>query len=671
MQRLSEAEIFEKLDAGEFFECESQDGGFILKVEAYTPAICAAIHAGHNLRTRLLPLCNLDEDERLQEEDPFTDQFINAMPITLIAQDSRYEYDLNRPLSRCIYRQAWGKKVWRKALPAKERAVSIAKYQLFYRVLDALISSVEERFGAALVFDIHSYNHLERDELTPTFNLGTEQIDCDRWKNVIATLLARLPHIELPNMPVVVESDRVFYGRGHLISHLNGHFENTLVLPLEIKKIFMDELNGEPYPLVMQALSQQFKECLTYTSADFSRRYTSKRRAVKTDMLTEKMDAAILRVDGALYKLARGLETLHYINPINIQTEKRNFFRNNGNYQPEFRYRQLNIDPFSFKQELYRLPVDTIRDPGIQSLYRDVIDGLGDKIDLLAKAGTPQFVYESLKYYGEPSVTDEYNANFLLHAEKFEEISTEACSTDELVDRFEAAANQWNMKCKVETSSRLVASAMVSNSRKTVILAKELNLPHQEASALVHHELGVHMATTLNSDAQRLKVFSLGLPGNTLAQEGLAILNEYQSGNMTLERLKGLALRVLAVKKMLEKGDFRHTYSYLYEQQGMSSNDAFKLSVRVHRGGGFTKDFLYLNGVSQALYLARDRDIRNLYVGKTGFDYLPIIDEMVARQLVVPPQYVPEYLEAPIHNSPVMDYLMGCIRCDSTDKLAA
>jgi len=32
------------------------------------------------------------------------------------------------------------------------------------------------------------------------------------------------------------------------------------------------------------------------------------------------------------------------------------------------------------------------------------------------------------------------------------------------------------------------------------------------------------MVTTLNSSNQRLKVFCLGLPGNTLTQEGLSIL---------------------------------------------------------------------------------------------------------------------------------------------------
>ncbi|WP_086929430.1 flavohemoglobin expression-modulating QEGLA motif protein [Agarilytica rhodophyticola] len=662
MLKLSEQDIIQRIKSGDQFECELLDGSFSIKIESYTPVICTAIHAGHKLRSNLISKCALSETERLYEEDPFTDQLIQAMPITLIARDSRYEYDLNRPIANCIYSKAWGKTVWQKRLSGRERKESTNKHQTFYRVLDALVEKVEKLFRAALVFDIHSYNHLRREDASPTFNLGTEQIDLDRWKSVIGLSLAKLLDISLPNMPTLACENAVFYGRGYMISHINSRFQNTLVLPLEVKKVFMDELSGEIYPLVMQSLNQQFKGCLVEISAFFSRRYTSKKRARKSDILAEKMDSAVIKVDRALYQLAKGLETLFYINPINIPNERKSFLRCNGNYQPQFRYRQLNIDPYQFREQLYRLPVESIRDPSIQSLYRDVIDSLSEKIGLLVKAGRPGFLYESLKYYGEPDQTDEQNARFLLHASGLDAANEKLLTAEELQKQMKVAASKWKMPCKIETSSKLVAAAMVSNSRKSLMIAKDLNISSIEARALVHHELGVHMATTLNASSQRLKVFSLGLPGNTLTQEGLAILNEYLSGNMSLNRLHGLALRVLAVRQMLDHNDFRRTFSYLVEEHHLTQEDAFKLAVRVHRGGGFTKDYLYLNGVSKALELYKNQSIKNLYVGKTGFDYLPTINEMVERQLVVAPIYYPHYLDAPAEVSPILEYLVSCIR---------
>ncbi len=662
MQKLSERRILELIAAGEKFECESEDGSFSLKIEDYTPAICTALHNGHRFRSSLESYCALNEEERLYEEDPFTAELIDAMPITLIGRDSRYEYDLNRPVSTCIYKKAWGKKVWVRPLSSAQRKLSVSKHKAFYTVLDELVAHLEERFGACVVFDLHSYNHRRLDGDPPTFNLGTEQVDLDRWGPIVERFKHGLGNMALTNTLVRAAYNEVFYGRGYLIAHVNSRFENTLVLPCEVKKVFMDELTGEPYRLLLNELKEKMKHCLTDTGAFFSRRHTRKSRTRRLDMLSSQLDPTIIGVDRELYRLARGMETLHYINPVNIQQEKKRFFSRKGKYQPEFKYKPLAIDPYAFREKLYRLSVDKIRDPGIQQMYCQVIDGLSSKIDLLVSTGSPQFVYSSLKYYGEPSLEDEANARFLLHAASHGPESEVQISADQASEYFRQCASDWGMECKVELSGKLVASAMVSNSKRTLYVNKHARFTETEMAALTHHELGVHMATTLNATMQPLKVFSLGLPGNTMTQEGLAILNEYHSGNMCLQRLKELALRVLAVKEMLKYGDFRHTYGYLLEDMQLSTDEAFKLAVRVHRSGGFTKDYLYLRGVSEALRRHWSGDISSLYVGKTGFDYLPLLDELIAREIIRRPIYVPEVLSQPEPVSDILNYLVSSIK---------
>ena len=147
-----------------------------------------------------------------------------------------------------------------------------------------------------------------------------------------------------------------------------------------------------------------------------------------------------------------------------------------------------------------------------------------------------------------------------------------------------------------------------------------------------------------------------------MAQEGLAILNAFHSGNLCLARLQSLALRVAAVREMLKFGDFRHTYSYLHEEMKLPTDEAFRITVRVHRSGGFTKDYLYLRGVSEALRLYKDCDISHLYVGKTGFNYLGIINELIERELITKPKFVPENLSKPEPVSEVLSYLMTSIK---------
>ena len=43
----------------------------------------------------------------------FTDTFVSSMPWTIFGRDSRFEYDLNRDPKNCVYKDAWGKQVWK------------------------------------------------------------------------------------------------------------------------------------------------------------------------------------------------------------------------------------------------------------------------------------------------------------------------------------------------------------------------------------------------------------------------------------------------------------------------------------------------------------------------------------------------------------------------------
>ncbi len=663
MLTLSEQEIIRLIEAEECFEAQLADGSFQIKIDDYVPGICTAVHDGHRLRRELWDNCRLNEAERYYEEDPFTGEMISSLPITLVGCDSRYEYDLNRPLSLCVYKTAWGKMVWQRKPGPHHLKRSHDKHRCFYRVLDALVAKLQKKFRACIIFDVHSYNHLRRSDYTPTFNLGTEQIDMERWGGIVNHFCKRLGRIELPHTETEAALNRVFYGRGYLIGHINSRFENTLVLPTEVKKVFMDELSGEPYPLVLNALKEGMKQAITETATYFTRRYTRQSYAQQVHLLTSTIDPALAEVDRQLYRLARGVETLEYINPINIRQEKKQFFARNGNYQPQFSYRQLKIDPYQFREQLYRLPVDAIRDAGIQQLYRKVIDGFAEKIDLLVSIGSDQFLYNSLRYYGEPSEQDVANAQFLLYAPEIaEDEETAYIGAEEMAAYFRDVAADWGLNCKIELSSRIVAAAMVSNARRTLMIRKDARVSQTELQALAHHELGVHMVTTLNALEQPLKVFALGLPTNTLTQEGLAILSEYLSGNMTLKRLQSLSLRVLAVKQMLRHGDFRRTWMYLHEEHGLDRDSAFRIATRVHRGGGFTKDYLYLSGLRDALHCYKQQDIGGLFIGKTGFAFLPIIDELIAREILRAPSYLPGFMQQPRPSSTVLDYLISSIR---------
>ena len=425
----------------------------------------------------------------------------------------------------------------------------------------------------------------------------------------------------------------------------------------------MDESKGEVYPLVLEELKAGVKHAISETAAHFMRRFGKRKKVRNVDLLSSSLAPDILNLDKQLYSLCRSVETLKFINPVNIGSERKKFFSKKGLVAPEFNYKQLNINPYQFREQLYKLPVEGVMDADIQQLYRHVIDNLATKIELISSIGSDNFVYNSLKYYGEPDKNDLANAEFILRAPMIEgEEETELHSAEYAVDYFRVKANEWGFNCKIELSSRIVAKAMVDNDKGSLLINKDAVFTAKELVAFAYHELGVHMLTTVNAKRQDLKVFSLGLTGNTQAQEGLAIYSEYCSGNLTLSRLKILALRVIAVNLMLQQREFTSTYQTLVHQYGVSNDDAFTLTTRVYRGGGFTKDYLYLKGFRDIVSLSKTMPLDNLLVGKAGLLDLPTINEMVERNLLIKPTSLFDLKLSTSQPPSIIDYLVSAIR---------
>ena len=147
----------------------------------------------------------------------------------------------------------------------------------------------------------------------------------------------------------------------------------------------------------------------------------------------------------------------------------------------------------------------------------------------------------------------------------------------------------------------LAAKAIAGSSRirlRASALFSELD-KHQ----LLQHEAFVHVATAQNGARQpNLTSLGLGAPRTTQTQEGIATLAELFTGSMDINRLRRLALRVLAVQQALEGADFIQVFEG-FLAAGQTEEESFRSTQRVLRGtdlrGGsaFTKDAAYLTGL--------------------------------------------------------------------------
>lgn len=276
-EQLTEQEIITKIKRRHCFEATIIGGAFTVKIDKYVPAMSAAIHDGSNLRAELEENCLLDKASRYYEEDPHTGSFIAEQAITLIAHDSRYEYDLNRNTDECVYETAWGKDIW--ATPLSETMItkSKEKHGQFYRIVASLVEALIEDFGQCIVYDNHSYNFKrhERQDL-PVFNLGTSSVKGEQWRPIIDSWLTALQSMHVDDVNVIAAENDIFYGKGYLAAFCHGKYQQALVLATETKKVFMDELTGQADNVVLPSLKQAYNDAVAQHTQWYMNNYANK-----------------------------------------------------------------------------------------------------------------------------------------------------------------------------------------------------------------------------------------------------------------------------------------------------------------------------------------------------------------------------------------------------------
>jgi len=276
-------------------------------------------------------------------------------------------------------------------------------------------------------------------------------------------------------------------------------------------------------------------------------------------------------------------------------------------------------------------------------LYKDIIYEYSGLIECIETIGdNRKFYYNSLKSFGTPTERDIENAKFILRFDdsNFAEDMLPLYNADDAISYFEDFAKRYDFDFNIKKSTNISAAAMVINNTKTLLLKKNHKYSKNQLTVLANHEIGVHMVTTFNGLNQPLKIFSNGLPNNVETQEGLAVYSEYMSGCLTITRLKELAYRVIAADSLAKGYDFPATFDLLHNQYKLNRDKAFTVTLRVHRGGGFTKDYLYLTGLKKVYdYAKGNNNLNVLLTGKVTLEYKSVIEKMQGLGLALPSKH--------------------------------
>ncbi|MFH1728786.1 MAG: N-formylglutamate amidohydrolase [Pseudomonadota bacterium] len=232
--------------------------------------IATAIHSGHHIRRELWPYLQISEEDRLREEDPFTNLFTDLCLNRVLVNTSRFEVDLNRPLENCVYKtshDSWGLDVWKKSMPQKLLKLSYDKHIYFYDKLANFLKKKIKEHGKVIILDIHSYNYRRnhesyeylQGEKYPDINIGTASMNRNNWSHLLDPFISTLKNESFFERNLVVAENKIFMG-GYMSQWIHKNFPNNCCsISIEFKKIFMDEWTGEMFDNKLNRLKEILK----------------------------------------------------------------------------------------------------------------------------------------------------------------------------------------------------------------------------------------------------------------------------------------------------------------------------------------------------------------------------------------------------------------------------
>lgn len=290
---------------------------------------------------------------------------------------------------------------------------------------------------------------------------------------------------------------------------------------------------------------------------------------------------------------------------------------------------------------------------------------------LVENMGRPEMTQYSQQIYGRPNdivagtnYTNVDAAKFFIEiADQFHDTydlreQEECILATTIRDELEIATRKviTNHKVDIFIDENLVPKAAAGVNR--VRLRSGTCFSKYDLQQLLQHEVYVHTLTAINGREQKnLMTLRLGSPRSTSTQEGLATFAELVTGSIDLNRLKRIALRVLATDMALNGANFIEVFRFFLAHE-QSENESFSSARRIFRGGdpkggvAFTKDAVYLDGLLKAHSFFRwamknhRLDLAKvLFAGRLTFEDTERLAPLYKSGFILPPRYLPPWLE--------------------------
>jgi uncharacterized protein (TIGR02421 family) len=360
--------------------------------------------------------------------------------------------------------------------------------------------------------------------------------------------------------------------------------------------------------------------------------------------------ASALDIDGRITEIERRVNLLLNVTPVNAAEAWADFERSDFGTAPTLRLRPLEFEPDLVRRDLYNLEIENVTDPALHTLFRMKRDEIARQITVLEDRDTSRFLYGSLQLYGGIARPLAAAAEELLETIPAQAPNTRSVTAGAFAEavrtefeRYRTVYPDFPAHFEVRDD---ISELMVSFGRLLIPEAGTFGADRIEP--LLHHEVGTHVVTYQNGARQPLTLLTIGLPGYDETQEGLAVLAEYLTGGLDPRRLRVLAARVVAIGEMLDGAEFLEIFDSLRAEHRIPTRTAWSITIRVVVGGGSVRDAIYLRGITRLLEaLAEGSSLDPLFVGKLALDHIPLIQDLLDREVLQAPWIRPRWLDVP------------------------
>ncbi|WP_165967302.1 tyrosine/phenylalanine carboxypeptidase domain-containing protein [Luteimonas aestuarii] len=356
-------------------------------------------------------------------------------------------------------------------------------------------------------------------------------------------------------------------------------------------------------------------------------------------------------MDTALAVMDAELDWLLALNPLGTDALWQEFDASRRRHVSPLRYADPVVDLTALRRRLLDLPVDEIESPLLAGVLAEKQRELDRTIELVRLRGTDGFIGASIDLFGgveagllalARQILADVGSGDPLPADTG--VDAVVAAVEEEVDWYRTQAPDFELEVVVNAD---VGSLMMVSHGK-LYLDLHLRLPDARLQPLVQHEVGTHVVTYYNGSRQPLRQMAVGLAHYDPLQEGLGVLAEYLAGYLPGERLRILAARVVAADMAIHRNGIPEIFACLHDEHGFSTDDAFDVAVRAQRGGGLTKDAVYLRGLRDLLDdLRNGGDFESLFAGKFALSHRVVIEQLLEAGWATPPALLPRYTRAP------------------------